>query len=111
MKKFDTSVTVTESERKKEWIKLLGTNTLPVVSIIPSAANLPGFEKPKAVYKLDLEKLEDDEILKIQEHLSIKFKIDLKFVQSEFYKHGVPILADHCNSQTSNQSHFFSLIG
>lgn len=110
MKDSKTNATIHNEERKKEWMEILGTDTLPIKSILPTYVVLPGFEFMQAVYFLDVDFLEENEIDALKSFLAKKFDIDLKDVNVLFDEHGVPIRAADCTVATSDIAFLFNMI-
>lgn len=81
------------SERYREWLKVFGTNQVPIINImIPNIANVLG--ENREVYMLDLDKLSEDQLTRLKSHLSEKFNIPMEEVERDLPKIGVPILAE-----------------
>ena len=87
-------VRVIDEERAKEWRAVLGTDTLPVRSIITERALLPIGEK--LVFMLDIEKLTTEQRDSLITHLAEKFNLPREEVEKGIHEMGVPILADDC---------------
>lgn len=46
-----TTATISQhSERAGDWLYIYGSRTIPIRSIIPEWASLPGYDQPKLVY-------------------------------------------------------------
>ena len=88
------TVRVYNKERAKEWKKVLGTDNVPIVSLISQPFNLPIGEK--YCYLLDLKQLSKEQKENLIKHLTEKFKLDKMFVEKNIEKQGVPILVDDC---------------
>lgn len=81
------------SERYEEWIKVFGTDQVPIINIlVPQIANVLG--EVRKVYMLDLGKLSEDQLIRLKEHLSRKFSIPMEEVERDLPEIGVPILAE-----------------
>lgn len=108
--KYKTTVTVSNPERKAQWESIFGSATVPVISIIPEMANLPGFYEPQRVFKLDLSIITNEHRAKLVAFIAGKFNIPVEVVSDQLEDHGVPILAEDCGWSTSDPGVFFSLI-
>jgi len=92
----DFEVTIYDEERKKEFIKVFGTDTVKVKSPIPTWIIRPNGEKALA-YFLDLELITKEEREKLIKHISEKFNQDIAFVRENLDKMGLPILKESCS--------------
>ena len=89
------TVTVYDPERKKEWEAILGTNTVPAKSIIPSWGNFPIVGRQE-YYECDLDRLTPEQKDKLIKHISNKFNLQEDAVKRDIDKMGVPILTKDC---------------
>lgn len=88
------TVTITDPQRRAEWIDILGTDTVPVVSPIPHRASAPG--RPDSLfYRLDLTRVTPDQRARLVKHLAAKFGLLESAVERDMGDYQVPILADH----------------
>lgn len=92
----DFEVTIYDKERKKDFIKTLGTNTVKIKSPVPTWIIKPNGEKAEA-YFLDLDLITKKEREKIIKHLSKKFNQSIDSVREDLDKIGVPILKEGCS--------------
>lgn len=87
------------SERYQEWMKVFGTDQVPIVNILaPRVANVLG--EARQVYMLDLAKLSEDQLIRLKDHLSRKFSIPMEEVERDLPEIGVPILAEDVSIST-----------
>jgi hypothetical protein len=80
------------SPRHSEWVRIFGSDTIPIVSTVAKRADLPG--KPDVfVYDLDLEALDEGQRRRLVEHITEKFHLQEESVWRDLKSdHGVPIL-------------------
>ena len=92
----DFEVTIYDEERKKDFIKVFGTNTVKIKSPVPTWIIKPNGEKAEA-YFLDLDLITKKEREKCIKHISEKFNQSIDFVRENLDKMGVPILRESCS--------------
>lgn len=97
----DFEVTIFDEERKKDFIKTFGTDTVKVKSPFPTGIIKPNGEKAWA-YFLDLDLITQKERENIIKHLSEKFNQPIDFVRENLDKIGVPILKESCSLSIKN---------
>jgi len=107
---WDTTAKVTNPERKVFWEEIFGIDEVPITSIIPHSANLPGFDTPQAVYLLDLKAITLEQREKLINAIARKFKIPENEVAQELDKQGVPILASDLLVSTSDRRIMASIL-
>ena len=106
---WQTTATILDPERKQFWLGAIGTNTLPIKSIVPIVCNLPG--RPSAhAYLLDLPAISGEMKRKIAEGIAAKFGVDAGEVEADMERNGMPILADNCSAQSSDPAVFALLL-
>lgn len=108
--KWDTTAKVTNPERQVFWQDIFGTNELPIVSIVPQLANLPGFDKPQSVYMLDLKAITTEQRQMLIVAIARKFAIPTNEVSQELDNMGVPILASDLLVSTSDRRVMASIL-
>lgn len=91
----DFEVTIYDKKRKKDFIKVFGTNTVKVKSPVPTLILRPNDEEAYA-YFLDLDLITKKEREKLIKHLSEKFNQPIDFVRANLDKMGLPILKENC---------------
>ena len=92
----DFWVTVREdSERGREWQRLLGTRTVPVRSPIPHAADLPGLGV-RPVFDLAHERLAPDQLDALLDDLCRRFALTRAEGDALLAAQGIPILDEGC---------------
>lgn len=106
---WQTTATILDPERSQFWLGAIGTNTLPIKSIIPIICNLPGHPSAHA-YLLDLRAIDDKMKRKIAEGIATKFRVDAGEVEADMERNGMPILAKNCNVQSSDPAVFALLL-
>jgi len=92
----DFEVIISDEERKKDFIKVFGTNIIKVKSPVPTGILKPNGEKASA-YFLDLDLITKKEREKLIKHLSEKFNQSIDFVRENLDKMGLPILQESCS--------------
>lgn len=101
----DFFVTI-RGERGEEWKQVIGTDTVPVVSPIPIRANLPGLGEQSA-FLLAIDQLEPETFQAIVRHLSMKFGIALREIETTIRAEGIPILDHDCTLVVLNPQKWF----
>lgn len=97
----DFEVTIYDEERKKDFIKVFGTNTIKVKSPVPTWILKPNGEKTCA-YFLDLDLITKKERKNLIKHLSEEFNQPIDFVRENLDKMGLPILKENCGLIINN---------
>ncbi len=83
-----------ESPRYGDWMKVFGTNRVPVVSPLSHTNNAPGIVA-REFYKLNVRALSPEQRARMVAHLAEKFGAPISEVERDIDgEHGVPILAD-----------------
>lgn len=90
---WQTVARVHELERLAFCQAIFGRDEMPVVSLIPQMATLPGYDEPQMVYELDLKAVTDEQRQRLIDVLADKFDLSPELVADELDRHGVPILA------------------
>lgn len=88
-----TTATIKDESRKREWIDILGTDTIPIKSPIPTWASLPDRDDA-LIYELDLTTLTSEQRGRLVNHIARKFDFSPEEVENRLADEGVPILAD-----------------
>lgn len=96
-----TTAKVDDPERQAFWLSTLGTDTVPILSIIPEWATLPRIGLTLA-YLLDIHALSEKQQEKLLVALAEKFQISADEARELFYRDGVPILADDVEVTTTD---------
>jgi hypothetical protein len=86
--------TIFDTKRKNAWVKLIGTNELPIESPETFLAEFPDFDQPQPAYKLLWTALTASQRQLIINALADRFGFDPAFVRAEINKAGVPVLAE-----------------
>lgn len=93
----DFTVTIKkDTKRGREWIRVLGTNTVYVKSPLAQTAELANIVKPgpSLVYELDLDLLTPDQRQRLVAHIAQKLDYPEDVVDLTLEDEGMPILAD-----------------
>ncbi|HEC92902.1 MAG TPA: hypothetical protein ENI51_07940 [Candidatus Atribacteria bacterium] len=90
----DFKVVIKDKERKKEFLKVFGTDTINIISPIPQIIKVNG--KLEKAYFLDLNLISKKQKENLISHLSEKFSLDYDYVRDNLDKIGVPILDKDC---------------
>lgn len=98
--------TIYNKERKEEFLKVFGTDTIMVKSMIPEYIITPNQEKQLA-YFLDLDSLTLEQRENLILHLSEKFNQPIEFVRKDLDNIGVPILTKDCILAIENPMRWF----
>lgn len=105
---WQTTATIHDEHRAAVWGSIFPGAVVPIKSILPSKADLPGH--PQAdVYFLDLDAISDEQREKLIEMISGLFSLSADEVRSDLGL-GVPILADDVSVTGRNQGMMFSMI-
>lgn len=86
-----------DSERATWWREVYGSLDVPLISPVPELGRFPdddGNEAVKQFYKVDLDKLTDEQIQHTAEIASKKFDIPVDEILNDIRTTGIPILAD-----------------
>lgn len=95
-----TTAKIDNEDRRAFWLATLGTDIVPIVSIVPEWATLPRIGLT-LVYMLDMEALSQEQQGKLLRGLAERFGMTTAEAQAEWPK-GVPILADDVEVTTSD---------
>jgi len=91
MSKDFTATIRKESTRAQAWINILGTDTAPITSPIPTLASAPGV--PEGLfYMLDLTQLTQEQRIKLIRYLAQRFDVVESEVAETLDEVGCPIL-------------------
>ena len=102
----DFQVTIYDKERKKDFEKVFGTNTVSVKSPIPTRIKIPSGET-KLAYFLDLNSITPEQREKLIVNICEKFDQSRKFVEENLEQMGVPILKERCGLTIHNPQRWF----
>lgn len=106
---WQTTARIHNPERLTLWQATFGSDTVPIKSIIPRRANLPG--KPDAlIYEMDLAAITSEQRTRLVEALAQKFNLPAAEIEANLDEQGCPILADDCVAGTSNHAHIANLL-
>lgn len=103
----DFEITIrNNTEKAKEFMKVLGTLTVNVESPIPEYVSTPHHKKVLA-YFLDLDLITKEQRENLITYLSEKFSQTRVFVMKNLDKFGVPILQNDCSLFIKNPQRWF----
>jgi len=107
--KWETTATIHDEHRRAVWGPIFPDARVPIKSILPFKADLPGH--PKAdVYMLDLDAITDEQREKLIDTIVGLFGESAQEVRSDIDERGCPILADDVTVSSSDQGLVFSLM-
>ena len=86
------TIRVHNKQRAEEWIKVLGTDEVPIKSMLLHRVETPIGEKD--AYMMDVEKLTKEQQEALIKHLAGKFNLDKEEVRRDVFMKGVPILRE-----------------
>lgn len=89
-------VKVHNKQRAGEWIKVLGTDEVPIQSMVLHRVETPIGEKD--AYMMDVEKLTKEQREALIKHLAEKFNLDKEEVRRDVFTKGVPVLYEGCTA-------------
>jgi len=95
MKKVKT----VNKRQEQDWINVLGTTELPILSLLPEPAETP--IGVRNVYMVDLNTLTKEQYEKLVKHLAARYHLTEEEVKSDIDTIGVPIIADDCQIITN----------
>lgn len=88
------TVKVHNKQRAEEWVKVLGTDEVPITSMLLHRVETPIGEKD--AYMMDVEKLTKEQEEALINHLAEKFKLDKEEVRRDIFTKSVPVLYEDC---------------
>lgn len=91
LEKYQVQCTISDPDRAKFFIEFFGNNTVPVKSMFMCRD-----QSGRDFYELDPSIITPELRPKIIEHIAKDFDLDIKFVEDNFDKIGIPILAKDC---------------
>jgi len=106
--KWEITATIHDEHRRAVWGSIFPDARVPIESIIPSKADLPG-HRDAEVYMLDLDAISDEQRGKLINMIVELFALSVEEVRSDLVR-GVPILADDVIVSSTDQSLFLSLM-
>lgn len=107
---WQTTVTLHDPERAAFWRGVLGTDTVPVVSVVPQWDKLPGFAEPALCYMLDLKALDAEMRQRLVGGIAERFELERAEVEAELDRAGVPVLFDNTSWSTRDFGAMMNLI-
>lgn len=99
--KWLTTARTDNPERKQFWLETIGSDVVPILSIIPTWAHLPGVGEA-LVYLLDVKALKLEQQERLVRFLADRFGLTVATAWAEWELKGVPILADDVEVMTSD---------
>lgn len=106
---WKTTARVTNPERLRFWREVFGGDTIPILSFVSSAANVPGHPNAR-VYWLDLKVITVEQRDRLIAGLALKFHLPIAEVAAGIDKMGVPVLADDVAVSSTDQGLFMSVV-
>jgi hypothetical protein len=103
-----TTCTIDDEHRAAVWGSIFPAARVPIKSIFPSIADLPGHPGAR-VYFLDLDVITDEQREKLIEMIAGLFSLSEEAVRSDFDR-GIPILADDTSVSSRDQGLLFSMM-
>ena len=108
-KDWQTTVTIHDPHRAAVWGSIFPGARLPVRSIVPVQADLPGL--PAAtVYFLDLDAVTDEQMEKLITVIADLFRLTPDEVRQDLKERGVPILADDASIESTDPAQLGMLV-
>jgi len=107
---WKTTARVTNPERRAFWERVFGKDQVPIVSFVPQAAKLPGFDEPQLVYMLDLKAISEEQRGRLVEAIAEKFEIAADVVNDTLDEHGVPILMSDVSVSSTDRALVMGMI-
>lgn len=89
-----------DDERAEDWWVAFGGLSVPIVSPIMDAVNVPE-RGPVAAFMLDLVQLDDGQRYRLAHHLGHRFGVPLRDVYATLETEGLPIVADGATISTT----------
>jgi len=87
-------LTITDENRKKQFLEIFGTDTLPIKHYLPMTITVRETKEERDAYFLDLEKITKEQRDKLENYLSNKSGMNKEEVKNELDSIGFPILAE-----------------
>ncbi len=106
--KWETTATLHDEHRRAIWGSIFPDARVPIKSIIPFKADLPGHLRAD-VYMLDLDAISDEQREKLIDAIVQLFGLSAEDVRSDLVR-GVPILADNVIVSSTDQGLVMSLM-
>jgi len=100
---WETTARVIDPERLKFWRGIFDGDTVPVKSIVPQLAQLPGFAESQLVYELDVDALTQQQHIRLVSALSKRFGVHIRWAGHLLTEQGCPILAEHVSVASSDR--------
>jgi hypothetical protein len=97
----DFQVTITDPERRRNWLLWLGTDTVCVRSPVASRVRIEGLGE-RLGYILDAEQLSEEKRLRLARGIAQTFRASLSGVVQWMMGDGIVILAEHCSVTVLN---------
>jgi hypothetical protein len=92
------------SPRYQAWLKLLGTNDVPLVSCMEHNGRFPGYGTV-ACYAIDVGKLTNEQIERYVAHFAARFNVAHEEVRREILgEHGIPIWTEDVSIAISRRA-------
>src|SRR5687768_1284064 len=95
---WQTTVTIHDEHRAAVWGKIFEGARMPILSIVPVRADLPG-HPGASVYFLDLNVITDQQRDQLVASMAELFSMDPDQLRQDVAELGVPILAENTSTQ------------
>lgn len=99
---WQTTVTIEDEIRASVWGAIFPGARVPVMSILPVRADLPGMPGVR-VYFLDLAAISEAQLEELIRQMADLFTLDPESVRQDIHAQGVPILADSTSLQVTDE--------
>ena len=97
---WHTIAKIRNPERLKVWEEIVGGDTIPIKSIIPTWGGVEGFTELQSFYMLDFDALNPEQYENLKRFLFKKFSVlDVDVLLKQF---GVPVLASDVTVSTTD---------
>lgn len=106
---WQTTATIHDPVRAGIWSKFFPGARMPVLSIVPVIADLPGMPGSH-VYMLDLGAITDEQRDQLVAAVADLFDMTPEEVRKDITERGVPILADSCSIESTDERQILNLI-
>lgn len=100
---WQTTVTIHDDHRAAVWGRIFPGARMPIWSIVPSMADLPG-HPGASVYFLDLNAITDQQRDQLVQALAEMFGMDPDEISQDMKALGVPILVENTSAQSTDHS-------
>jgi hypothetical protein len=107
---WQTTATIHDPVRALVWGKIFPGARMPIKSIVPAIENLPGMPGSH-VYMLDLQAITDEQHEQLVDSIVGLFELPAEEIRKDIVERGVPILADSCSIESTDERQVLNLVG